>query len=37
MRPRSSIPLYTGNPWFMPAVIQTYRMQDRIALCRASR
>jgi glycine/D-amino acid oxidase-like deaminating enzyme len=36
-RPPASIPLYRGNPWFMPAVIQGYRMQDRIALWRASR
>jgi glycine/D-amino acid oxidase-like deaminating enzyme len=36
-RAPASIPLYWGNPWFMPAVIQGYRMQDRIALWRASR
>jgi glycine/D-amino acid oxidase-like deaminating enzyme len=36
-RAPASIPLYWGNPWFMPAIIQGYRMQDRIALWRASR
>jgi glycine/D-amino acid oxidase-like deaminating enzyme len=36
-RPPAFIPLYRGNPWFMPAIIQGYRMQDRIALWRASR
>ncbi len=36
-RPPSFIPLYNGNPWFMPAVIQGYRLQDRIAWLRAKR
>jgi glycine/D-amino acid oxidase-like deaminating enzyme len=36
-RPPAFIPLYRGNPWFMPAFIQGYRMRDRIALWRASR
>jgi glycine/D-amino acid oxidase-like deaminating enzyme len=36
-RPPAFVPLYRGNPWFMPAIIQGYRMQDRIALWRASR
>ncbi|WP_407154723.1 NAD(P)/FAD-dependent oxidoreductase [Bradyrhizobium sp. STM 3557] len=36
-RPPAFIPFYRGNPWFMPAFIQTYRMRDRIALRRASR
>jgi glycine/D-amino acid oxidase-like deaminating enzyme len=36
-RPPGFIPFYRGNPWFMPAFIQTYRMRDRIALWRASR
>ena len=36
-RPPSFIPFYRGNPWFMPAVIQGYRLQDRIAFWRASR
>ena len=36
-RPPASIPLYRGNPWFMPAFIQGYRLRDRIALWRASR
>jgi glycine/D-amino acid oxidase-like deaminating enzyme len=36
-RPPAAIPLYRGNAWFMPAIIQGYRLQDRIALWRASR
>ncbi|MEH2487434.1 NAD(P)/FAD-dependent oxidoreductase [Bradyrhizobium sp. AZCC 2230] len=36
-RPPAFIPFYRGNPWFMPAFIQTYRMRDRIARWRASR
>jgi hypothetical protein len=36
-RPPAAIPLYRGNPWFMPAIIQGYRLQDRIALWRARR
>ncbi|TPJ52340.1 FAD-binding oxidoreductase [Mesorhizobium sp. B2-6-4] len=36
-RPPSAIPLYRGNPWFMPAIIQGYRLQDRLAFWRASR
>ncbi len=36
-RPPASIPFYRGNPWFMPAIIHGYRMQDRIALLRAKR
>jgi glycine/D-amino acid oxidase-like deaminating enzyme len=36
-RPPAFIPFYRGNPWFMPAFIQGYRMRDRIALWRASR
>ncbi|TKB59605.1 MAG: FAD-binding oxidoreductase, partial [Mesorhizobium sp.] len=36
-RPPSAVPLYRGNPWFMPAIIQGYRIQDRIAFWRASR
>lgn len=36
-RPPAFIPLYRGNPWFMPAIIASYRMQDRIALWRARR
>ena len=37
LRPPASIPLYRGNPWFMPAIFQGYQMPDRIALWRASR
>ena len=31
------IPFYNGKPYFMPAFIQVYRMQDRIAMARATR
>ena len=37
MRPMPFIPLYAGKPYFMPGLIQVYRLQDRIALARASR
>jgi len=36
-RPPASVPFYNGNPWFMPAIIQGYRLQDRVALYRAKR
>ena len=36
-RPPASIPLYRGDPWFMPAIIWGYRMQDRFALWRDRR
>lgn len=36
-RPPAAIPLYRGNPWFIPAVIKAYALQDRIAWWRASR
>lgn len=36
-RPPAAVPLYRGDPWFMPAVIQAYRIQDRIAWWRARR
>lgn len=36
-RPIPAIPLYAGKPYFMPALIQLYRLQDRIALNRAER
>ncbi|TNC05647.1 FAD-binding oxidoreductase [Methylobacterium terricola] len=36
-RPPASIPLYRGDPWFMPTIIQGYRLQDRIAMLRARR
>ncbi len=37
LRPPPFVPLYNGKPWFMPAFIQVYRMQDRLALSRAAR
>lgn len=36
-QPPASVPFYNGNPWFMPAIIQGYRLQDRVALYRAKR
>ncbi|MCC5970320.1 MAG: FAD-binding oxidoreductase [Pararhodobacter sp.] len=36
-RPPPAIPFYRGNPWFMPALIQLFRLQDRLALRRARR
>lgn len=36
-RPPAAVPLYRGNPWFMPAIIQGYGLQDRIAWRRHSR
>lgn len=35
--PPASVPLYRGNPWFMPAVIQGYRLQDLVSLWRSGR
>jgi len=29
--PMKTRPFYTGNPWFMPAVVQYYRLKDRLA------
>lgn len=36
-RPPAFIPLYNGKPYFMPALIQVYRLQDRLAMARAIR
>lgn len=36
-RPPHAIPLYRGNPWFIPMIIQGYKMQDRLAFSRARR
>jgi glycine/D-amino acid oxidase-like deaminating enzyme len=36
-RPPAAVPLYRGNPWFVPAIIQGYRLQDLIAIWRARR
>lgn len=36
-RPPAAVPFYRGNPWFIPAVIKGYALQDRIAWWRASR
>ncbi|MCJ8141128.1 NAD(P)/FAD-dependent oxidoreductase [Falsirhodobacter halotolerans] len=36
-RPMKAVPLYAGKPYFMPTLIQIYRLQDRMALKRAER
>lgn len=36
-RPPAAVPLYRGNPWFLPAIIKGYALQDRIAWWRARR
>lgn len=36
-RPPAAIPLYRGDPWFLPAIMQGFRLQDRIAWLRARR
>lgn len=36
-RPPAAVPFYRGNPWFMPAIIRGYALQDRIAMWRARR
>ena len=30
--PFASRPLYTGNPWFLPAIIRWHRLLDRLGL-----
>lgn len=35
--PPAAVPLYRGDPWFMPAMIKGYGLQDRWALWRARR
>lgn len=36
-RPPAAVPFYRGNPWFIPAIIRGYALQDRIAMWRARR
>lgn len=36
-RPPAAVPLYRGDPWFLPAIIKGYAVQDRIAWWRARR
>lgn len=36
-RPPAAVPFYRGNPWFMPAIIKGYGLQDKIAWWRARR
>ncbi|SCY94485.1 NAD(P)/FAD-dependent oxidoreductase [Paracoccus tibetensis] len=37
MRPPAAVPFFNGKPWFIPAIIKGYAIQDRIALSRAKR
>lgn len=37
MRPPAAVPFFNGKPWFMPAIIKGYALQDRFALSRAKR
>jgi glycine/D-amino acid oxidase-like deaminating enzyme len=36
-RPPSAVPLYRGNPWFMPLLIRGFLLKDRIAWLQAQR
>ena len=36
-RPPAAVPLYNGDPWFMPVLMQQYALQDRVAMWRARR
>lgn len=36
-RPPAAVPLYRGNPWFMPAIIKSYAVRDQIAWWQAKR
>ncbi|MBV0892662.1 FAD-binding oxidoreductase [Paracoccus sp. Z118] len=36
-RPPAAVPFYSGTPWFMPAMIQAFRLQDVMALRRQTR
>jgi glycine/D-amino acid oxidase-like deaminating enzyme len=36
-RPPAAIPLYRGDPWFLPAIIKGFALQDRMAWWRARR
>ena len=36
-RPPAAIPLYRGDPWFLPAVLKVFEMQDKRAMRRARR
>ncbi|MGR3824062.1 MAG: NAD(P)/FAD-dependent oxidoreductase [Salipiger marinus] len=37
MRPPAAVPFFNGRPWFMPAIIKGFALQDRLALSRAIR
>lgn len=36
-RPPAAVPLYRGDPWFIPAIIKGYALQDHLAMWRARR
>jgi glycine/D-amino acid oxidase-like deaminating enzyme len=36
-RPPAAVPLYRGNPWFLPAVLKGFAVQDQLAWWRARR
>lgn len=36
-RPPAAIPLYRGDPWFLPAVLKGFTLQDQFAMRRARR
>jgi len=36
-RAPAAVPFYRGSPWFMPAIIRGYALQDKIAMWRAKR
>jgi glycine/D-amino acid oxidase-like deaminating enzyme len=36
-RPPAAVPFYRGNPWFIPAVIKGYALQDKLSWWRARR
>jgi len=36
-RPPPAVPLYNGNPWFLPLMLKVFAMQDRLAWSRARR
>ncbi len=36
-RPPAAVPLYRGDPWFLPAILKGFALQDHMALRRARR
>ncbi len=37
MRPPAAVPFYNGTPWFMPAMMHVFRLQDAILMKRQTR